>query len=244
MKLWLAGGTVRDHLLGLRVKKDLDFAVEGAESFDHMEAVLMTEYGLKVWQRRPEFVTLRGKATFGRDRFAGLVPAGRHDVDFTMCRAESMYSDGRHPDTVTPASLTVDLARRDFTVNAVAVSERGEWFDPWNGRADAENRVLRCVGDPWARFEEDPLRMLRALRFTVCKQLLPDVMLGRALNDEALCNKLRTLPVERVRDEMHKAFHHDWLATAHACSCEFATLAHFVQVLFPELWLRATTEDK
>jgi tRNA nucleotidyltransferase (CCA-adding enzyme) len=178
-----------------------------------------------------------GKVGFSRDHVV-------LDADFTLCRAETQYSDGRHPDSVTPATLAVDLARRDFTVNAVAVSEDGDWVDPFEGRRHADCWTLKTVGRPLDRFDEDPLRVLRALRFSVKHHLRLAGDLEAALNNEALVDKLGTLPVERVREELGKAFAHDWLATAQALSTEFSTVAHAVQQHFPNLWLKATTEER
>ena len=87
-------------------------------------------------------------------------------VEVTTYRRDGVYLDSRHPDHVefTP-SLQEDLARRDFTINAIALSLRGELADPFNGRQDLTDHVLRAVGDPEKRFEEDALRIMRGLRF-------------------------------------------------------------------------------
>jgi tRNA nucleotidyltransferase/poly(A) polymerase len=257
MKLYLVGGTVRDHLFGLPQGNDVDFAVE-AESFAEMESLLVAR-GLRVWQSRPEFVTVRGQMPLSAlGSFGGLLdmPKGKHgkvgfsrdhvvlDADFTLCRAETQYSDGRHPDSVTPATLAVDLARRDFTVNAVAVSEDGQWVDLFKGKRDADYRVLKCVGNARDRFDEDPLRILRALRFSVKFSLMLDRGVEAALNMLDVVDKLGTLPVERVREELGKAFAHNWLATAQALTTDFSLVAHAVQQHFPNLWLKATTEEQ
>lgn len=86
--------------------------------------------------------------------------------EITTYRLETVYSDGRHPDGVSfVGSLEKDLARRDFTINAMAYHPRKGLVDFWNGREDLANRCLRCVGDPLERFREDGLRILRGLRF-------------------------------------------------------------------------------
>lgn len=98
-----------------------------------------------------------------------LMPDGPYEV--TTYRVDGGYSDGRHPDSVTfTASLTEDLARRDFTINAMAMAPGAqgappELIDPFGGRDDLRRRVLRCVGEPDTRFGEDALRILRAIRF-------------------------------------------------------------------------------
>lgn len=87
-------------------------------------------------------------------------------IEITTFRQDGGYSDHRHPDAVTfTRSLREDLARRDFTMNAMAMDRKGEWFDPFAGRADIDARLVRCVGEAERRFEEDALRILRGLRF-------------------------------------------------------------------------------
>ena len=87
-------------------------------------------------------------------------------VETTTFRRDGVYADHRHPEQVTfTPDLTEDLARRDFTVNAMATDLRGTVYDPFNGQADLQEGILRCVGDPERRFSEDALRILRCLRF-------------------------------------------------------------------------------
>lgn len=124
-------------------------------------------------------------------------------AEVTTFRTDGAYRDGRHPDQVTfVRSLREDLARRDFTVNAMAMDRRGALYDEFGGRADLERRLLRAVGDPETRFREDALRMLRALRFSA--------QLDFSVEPETLaaigrCASLaRSLSAERVRDEVEK----------------------------------------
>ncbi|MBQ3084659.1 MAG: CCA tRNA nucleotidyltransferase [Clostridia bacterium] len=94
------------------------------------------------------------------------VLAAGEPIEITTFRQDGGYSDHRHPDAVTfTRSLREDLARRDFTMNAMAMDRKGEWFDPFEGRADIDARLVRCVGEAERRFEEDALRILRGLRF-------------------------------------------------------------------------------
>lgn len=87
-------------------------------------------------------------------------------VEVTTYRQDGTYSDHRHPDAVTfTRSLVEDLARRDFTMNAMALDRVGNIVDPFGGRADIDARLIRCVGEPVRRFREDALRILRGLRF-------------------------------------------------------------------------------
>ncbi len=245
--LYLVGGAVRDHFLNVRTK-DFDIAVE-APSFAAM-CDYLKNLDVRPWITRPEYVTVRG--SIPRVRLVELFqtawgpvpiefPEREYvDADFTMCRAETMYSDNRHPDVVTPTHIFHDLARRDFTMNAMAVSEGGELLDPYRGLDDIHNGELEVVGDPAARFTEDPLRMLRAIRFMVRYGMEPSARLTRALDNELLAEGLKTLPEERIQTELQKAFHHDTWTT-------LLKLAHW----FPEvgercftggLWLKPTLE--
>jgi len=247
MNLYLTGGTVRDHKLGLPRNNDLDFAVE-AESYDAMLDGLKAR-GYVEYTSRPAFVTTRGRLPLVtlHKAFGGLLMDRTSpwvDADFTLCRAETMYSDQRHPDTVTPTDLRSDLGRRDFTVNAMAVSESGVWFDAYGGRSDAYNRVLRTVGDSVARFTEDPLRMLRAVRFAVTCNLGWDWNLQRAMEREDLVGLLATLPHERVREELNKALARNWRRTMLLLMVDYPLLADTLDRHFPNLWLKATTEEK
>ena len=126
-----------------------------------------------------------------------------HQAEITPFRAESQYSDHRHPDQVRfVADLTADLSRRDFTVNAMALSSDGVVRDPFGGVADLRQGVIRCVGDPELRFEEDALRMLRALRFSAKLGFSIELFTMEAIREKAtLCGSLAP---ERVRDELEK----------------------------------------
>ena len=249
MRLYLVGGTVRRHMLGLSRTTDADFAVEAPSYLDMFRGV-RDEYNGIIWQERPEFVCVRARADFSPGAFGGI-PLGlntegpvRVNADFTLCRAETQYSDLRHPDTVTPTSILEDLSRRDFTVNAVAVREDGRWFDPHNGRADAADHTLRCVGNTRQRMLEDPLRMLRAVRFAVTDNLHHDLYLKRALNDTDLADLLATLPHERVREELNKALAHNWRATMLHLMCDAPILGDVLARRFPNLWFKTTSESR
>ena len=144
--------------------------------------------------------------------FPGAVPTGlRHGtvtlptrggpVEVTTFRTEGGYADGRHPDAVSfRATLREDLARRDFTVNAMALDRDGTVIDPFGGRADLAARLLRCVGDPALRFREDALRMFRAVRFSaqldfaLCDDLPPAI--------RANAGRASALSAERVHGEL------------------------------------------
>ena len=188
---YLVGGCVRDTLLG-RVPGDWDITTAALP--EQVEAVFagerIIETGLK-----------HGTVTVLLD---GL------PLEITTFRTEAAYSDHRHPDAVafTP-SLTEDLARRDFTINAMAwtLEKRGEGLDaglqdPFGGQADLEKKLIRCVGDPHKRFEEDALRILRALRFA--SQLDFTIDPATAAAAHALRDTLALVSRERIAVELTK----------------------------------------
>ena len=124
-------------------------------------------------------------------------------IEITTFRTEGGYQDSRHPDWVRFVSgLEEDLSRRDFTVNAMAYNPKTGYVDPFGGQADLENKILRTVGDPAARFTEDPLRILRGVRFAVRFDLTPEAKTERAMT--ALSHRMDKLAKERVFDELCK----------------------------------------
>jgi tRNA nucleotidyltransferase (CCA-adding enzyme) len=139
-------------------------------------------------------------------------------VDFTLCRKDGFYSDGRRPDDVTSGTIGDDLARRDFTVNAISISVDGPQddgsslaylFDPYEGVLDIEARMLRCVGNAEDRFDEDALRLLRAVRFHITKNFILHRDIIAALHDPETVMKLKNVSKERIYEELRKCFSHN-----------------------------------
>lgn len=130
--------------------------------------------------------------------------------EITPFRKEGRYSDFRHPDEVIWAkTLEEDLARRDFTINAMA-NDGKNIFDPFNGQEDLKNKIIRCVGNPNDRFGEDALRMLRAIRFATQLKFVIEEKTWEAIKENA---KLITLiSSERIRDELIKILSADFPA--------------------------------
>lgn len=199
IRLFEVGGCVRDEILGLK-SKDVDFAVE-APSFDAMRSHLLAE-GFKIFVEKPEFVTIRAAVPQGhklRER--------TKDADFVLCRKDGPTKDGRRPSFVEPGTILDDLARRDFTVNAIARDPlTGELLDPHGGVPDARIRTLRFVGNPMERIREDGLRVLRGLRFQVTKVFALDPATEEAIRSPEASEMLRCVSVERVREEVEKMF--------------------------------------
>lgn len=129
-------------------------------------------------------------------------------VEVTTFRVDGNYTDARHPDRVSfSRSLHQDLARRDFTVNALAADIHGNITDDYGGVTDIEQRIIRCVGDPVKRFHEDALRILRALRFasTLSFSVAPET----AEAARQSFSLLAALPYERLRAEIDRLLQGD-----------------------------------
>lgn len=200
VKYYLVGGAVRDKLLGLKNPKDLDYAVE-TSSYEAMRADILARGG-EIFLETPQYFTIRAK----------MPVLGA--ADYVLCRKDGAYSDGRHPDDVSIGTIYNDLARRDFTVNAMAIdSDNGEILDPHLGRLDIAEKVIRCVGNPEDRFNEDALRMLRAIRFSITKGFKLHSSIISILGDVQFANKLKNVSIERIREELVKCYKHDTYAT-------------------------------
>jgi len=146
--VYLVGGSVRDELMGVE-PKDYDFITPHKPD--------MIEHKIREVKRRP-FLTGKRFGTIG-------VKLGGHMIEITTFRTERYRTGNRKPEVEFVSDIADDLSRRDFTINAIA--KRGnELIDPFNGRGDITDRVIRCVGAAVLRFGEDPLRMLRAARFS------------------------------------------------------------------------------
>jgi tRNA nucleotidyltransferase/poly(A) polymerase len=207
------GGCIRDELLGLPIK-DVDFVVvvEGlptdVDPFAAMVDHLLAQ-GFPLHVVTPDTFTARFGVPEGHP-----LRARTKDADFVLARREWGFTDGRRPDHVAPGTLLEDLARRDFTVNAVAKDPvTGELIDPHGGVADARAGVLRFVGDPADRIREDALRVLRGLRLMVVKGLAPTPATWAAFNSDLTVEMLGTLPAERFFEEFKRLLAHDTLAT-------------------------------
>lgn len=179
---YYVGGAVRDSLLG-RPIHDVDIATS---AHPHQVQAIFEE-----------------TVPIGLAHGTVLVLFNGMPYEVTTFRSESGYTDHRHPDQVVfEDSIEADLSRRDFTMNAMAISVDGEWIDPFNGRADLAEKRLRTVGDPFERFQEDPLRMLRAARFSSQLNMEPTENVRDQMS--RLAERIQTVSVERVRDELTK----------------------------------------
>jgi poly(A) polymerase len=185
-ELYLVGGSVRDAVMG-RLGNDLDFTTDARP-----EAIekLLSPIAAAIWDVGRAFGTIAGKLD-------------NVTVEITTFRADIYTSESRKPEVVFGDHLGGDLIRRDFTVNAMALDmDTGELLDPFNGLADIELAAIRTPAAPELSFSDDPLRMLRAARFTSQLNFLPDPEVVRAM--ARLRERIEIVSAERVRDELSK----------------------------------------
>ena len=223
MQMFEVGGCVRDEILGVP-SKDIDFTVvldghdlDAIDEFGPFGAMVhnLERMGFKIFLETPEYLTVRAQFPKGSMVWGSAVRT--LTADFVLARKESGYTDGRRPDVVEPGTLEDDLARRDFTMNAIAKDAQGNFIDPYNGQRDIEMKVIRCVGEPFERFQEDALRAVRALRFSVTKgfEIMPSVAF--AMESAAVLDSLIfKISDERIKDELSKMFRLDTLASLKA----------------------------
>ena len=205
---YAVGGCVRDACLGLQPHDyDLCTAATPAQICDIFAAFPLVKAGEK---HGTIGVVLEGEV-----------------YEITTFRTEGSYTDSRHPDWVEfVPQVEKDLARRDFTVNAMAFSPARGFADPFCGRADLQNKILRAVGDPRQRFTEDALRILRGVRFAVRFGLTPEQETLAAMTE--LAPRLHNIAAERIFDELCKLLP---LVTAE----DLVTFAPILCQVIPEL---------
>jgi tRNA nucleotidyltransferase (CCA-adding enzyme) len=235
MQFFLVGGSIRDELMGLK-SKDIDIAVE-APSWE----VFLDEI------RARHATIYKEEKQYFRIKALGVTQDLKGPIDYTMCRQDGFYTDGRHPDTVEICDIMGDLSRRDFTVNAMARNlATGELLDPHNGRLDLERGILRCVGNPEERMKEDGLRWFRALRFQVMKGFtagppLRVTMAEMMLNDPE--KWFKNTSTERIREELRRCFFYSTQKTLIALAPYFNT-SMLPFLAGRGLWLNPTTQQK
>jgi poly(A) polymerase len=191
--LYLVGGIVRDTLLS-RHRDELDIDLTTDALPEEIERIVQKSRPTAVWTQGKKFGTI-GATIPG--------PGGTRAVEITTHRAEQYYDDSRKPEVRFSTDITVDLSRRDFTINAMAYDVHGlELLDPFKGRADLRDRVLRTPLSPEISFRDDPLRMLRAARFVSGLELAPDPALIAAVREHG--HRLSIVSSERIRGELVK----------------------------------------
>lgn len=181
---YVVGGCVRDALIG---RKGADFDVTCDATPDEVIKILS---GIRVVETGIKHGTVTAITRDG-------------NVEITTHRTDGAYTDNRHPDGVHFTSdVREDLARRDFTMNALAYNHTDGLIDIFGGTEDIKNCVIRCVGDPHKRFEEDALRILRAVRFGAVLGFSLEKNTAEAANN--MCHLLSKISRERIFEELKK----------------------------------------
>ena len=201
-KIFKVGGCVRDKLLGVKCD-DIDFtfvcdnSTTVDEGWDEMVGWLK-DNKFEVFLEVPECFTIR--ARFPKEhKFEGLV------ADFVMARKEVGYIGGTRRPILELGTLEDDLIRRDFTINAMAEDDEGNLIDLFGGMKHLEKRLLVSPQDPNLMLMDDPLRVLRALRFALTKDLKIGHKLSKAMTNPAVLVKMKeVVSQERIQSELNK----------------------------------------
>ena len=209
---YVVGGCVRDSIL-VRLPEDWDITTSAS----------------------PEQV----KALFGRTIDTGIehgtvtVMFGKEGFEVTTYRIDGDYEDCRHPkEVIFTSSLTEDLKRRDFTINAMAYSHEDGLVDKFGGMDDLKDKVIRCVGDPRERFSEDALRMMRAVRFAAQLGFTLDESVREAIRDMA--DALDFISAERIQVELVKLLvspNPHWFRLAYECGITSVIMPEFDRIM-------------
>lgn len=222
------GGCVRDFVMGVPCK-DIDLLAIGG-SFEELEADVVAAGG-NIFISKPEYLTIRCN-------YPKIGPC-----DIRLARKDGDYSDGRRPDKVFLADdVRDDIFTRDFKMNGLLQDlETDEVIDYVGGLEDIKAGRVSCIGESKDRFEEDYLRLIRAVRFSITKSFCPSGEINICLNDPAIVNGLDNVSIERVREEMYKCFAYSTLKTL-----QFLSFFPYLQYkIFNSgtLWLKPTLEQ-
>jgi poly(A) polymerase len=210
--LW-AGGCVRDLVLGL-TPSDYDVATSATP-----------EQVMELFRR-----TVSVGVSFGVVRVLG--PPGAGEVEVATFRRDDAYRDGRHPVSVTFSTPEADAARRDFTINGMFLDPlRGEVIDYVGGRADLQAGLIRAIGEPAARFAEDKLRLIRAVRFAARFGFTIEPCTRAAL--EAMASQIRVVTAERIAQELKRMLIHPSRAKAMDLAFDVGLVAAILPPLVP-----------
>lgn len=241
-KFYEVGGKVRDEILGL-VSKDVDYVAVPSEDllkdvssahtmFGVLEEYLKSE-GFEIFLVTSDCFTIRAK--FPKDhKYQGV-------ADFVMARKEVGYIPGTRQPMVVPGTLYDDLERRDFTLNALAKDDDGKIIDFFNGMEDLKNGILKTPLDCRVTFDDDPLRILRAIRFSITKGFKMSAKMALVIQYYNYLERMPVVSAERIREELFKCFKHDTYETIQMLN-EFPTLKYYI-FKNTSLWLKPTMEQ-
>ena len=245
MKIFEVGGCVRDEILGVK-SKDIDFTVvldnidqSVDEGWDQMVSFLKEE-GYQIFLETKDCFTVRAKFPVGHVN-EGLV------ADFVMARKEVGYVLGTRKPILELGSLYDDLIRRDFTVNALAKDMDGNIIDHFNGVEHLKKGLLVTPLNPMKTMMDDPLRILRALRFSLTKDLEVHTDIMESMKQPDILDKLKTtVSQERIREEITKMMMCDTIKTMKLLvDIDRDYIKGFLNIVFKDtMWLKPTTEKK
>ena len=240
-KMYEVGGCVRDEIMGLK-SKDIDYVVvpndtllekykTAHEMFIVLESHLSSE-GFEIFLSTPNCFTIRAKFPKGH-KYQGV-------ADFVLARKEVGYIPGTRTPIVIPGTLYDDLERRDFTLNALAKDEDGTIIDFFNGRKDLEDKVLKTPLETDITFNDDALRILRAIRFSITKGFSLRY-LDYYISNYNYETKMKVVSSERIREELYKCFKHDTMVTLDILN-DYPLLKRYI---FENklMWLKPTMEQ-
>jgi len=243
-KLYKVGGCVRDAILGVKTKDiDFTFVLEDTKVSVEDGWKIMLDYlksnGFEVFLETPANFTVRAKFP-SNHKFAGLT------ADFVMARKEVGYYEGTRQPILEVGSLVDDLKRRDFTVNALAEDENGNIIDLFGGREHLEMKLLVTPLDPAITFMDDPLRVLRGLRFSITKDLqISPMIISMMFHHDVMKKLTKVVSQERISDEVMKMMKHDTVKTLRLFQkIEKFYEPSFMEIIFKNgMWLMPTTKQ-
>ena len=241
-QLFKVGGCVRDSFLGID-SKDIDFTFvldNLDQTVEHGFADMekwMLDNGFTIFLSTPEMFTIRGKFPKG-DPNEGLI------ADFVMARKEIGYVEGTRRPILALGTLEDDLIRRDFTLNALAVDEDGNLIDLFDGVSHLHQCILITPLPAEQTMMDDPLRFLRALRFSITKDFAIHQSIFNAMQQPAILEKLeKVVSAERIREEVFKMMKHDTVKTLELFREVETKIPGFTALVFGRgLWLKPTFE--
>lgn len=217
VKAYAIGGYVRDLLLK-RPSKDIDFVVEGD--------------GPAFAQAVAKNLPLKTKVTIFKNFGTAMLHYADYDIEFVGARKESYSRNSRKPEVV-PGTIEDDQKRRDFTINALAISMNaenyGELIDPFNGITDLENGIIRTPLAPEETYSDDPLRMMRAIRFSTQLNFYIEENSLNAITEQA--SRIEIISGERITDELNKII----LAKTPSKGFKLLDKTGLLPLVFPEL---------
>jgi len=241
-QIFRVGGCVRDKIMGLQSKDiDFTFVLDNLDRTVEEGFQIMTDWlthkEFTIFLSTPDCFTIRARFPKG-DPNEGLV------ADFVLARKETGYVEGTRRPILTLGTLHDDLIRRDFTVNAIAIDEDGNLIDPFLGVEDIKKKILITPLDPTITLMDDPLRLLRALRFAITKKFKISQEILDAMKQPELLTKLQlTVSGERIREEILKMMAADTPNAFRLLSVMDDHIPGFLEVIFEKgLWLKPTFE--